>query len=158
KFGDFENIGEHLSDTERRAAQAERDAVDRFSAAFLADRVGAEFPARINGVTRFGLFITLEETGADGLIPIRDLPDDYYIHDEAHHMLRGRQNKREFRLGQTLRVVLMEATPLTGGLIFRLSEPGTEKIRKLPPRGKPHKKSRGKSKASRRRGRADSKK
>jgi ribonuclease R len=158
KYGDFENIGEHLSDTERRAAQAERDAVDRFSAAFLADRVGAEFTARINGVTRFGLFITLEETGADGLIPIRDLPDDYYIHDEAHHMLRGRQNKREFRLGQTLRIVLIEATPLTGVLIFRLSEPGAAHVRKQPPRGKLHKKSRGKSKASRRHNRSASKK
>lgn len=158
KFGDFENIGEHLSDTERRAAQAERDAVDRFSAAYLADRVGAEFSARVNGVTRFGLFITLDETGADGLIPIRDLPDDFYIHDEAHHVLRGRRNKREFRLGQTLRVVLVEANPITGSMIFTLSEPGVEKTRKQPPREKTRKKSRGKSKASRRHGRAATKK
>jgi ribonuclease R len=154
KFGDFKNIGEHLSDTERRAAQAERDAVDRFSAAFLADRVGAEFTARVNGVTRFGLFITLDETGADGLIPIRDLPDDYYIHDEANHILRGRRHGKEFRLGQSLRVVLAEANPMTGGMIFLLSEPDAKQTRKPLPSGKSRRKGHGKSKASRRHSRS----
>jgi ribonuclease R len=158
KFGDFENIGEHLSDTERRAAQAERDAVDRFSAAFLADRVGAEFTARVNGVTRFGLFITLDETGADGLIPIRDLPDDYYVHDEANHILRGRRHGKQFCLGQSLRVVLAEANPNTGGMIFLLSDTGAKPTRKSAPPGKAHRKVRGKSKASRRHGRSAKKK
>ena len=56
--------------TERRAAAAERSAIDRYIAAFLAERVGATFAGRVNGVTRFGLFVTLSETGADGLVPI----------------------------------------------------------------------------------------
>ena len=113
--------GEHVSATERRAAAAERDAVDRFTAAFLADKVGAEFAARINGVTRFGLFVTLDEIGADGLIPISTLPDDYYDHDEKSHRLVGRRGRLEFRLGDALDVRLIDANPITGGIIFALA-------------------------------------
>ncbi|MCC7166313.1 MAG: ribonuclease R [Rhodospirillales bacterium] len=109
----------HVSETERRAAGAERDAVDRYLAAFLAERVGAAFTGRVNGVTRFGLFVTLDETGADGLVPIRSLPDDYYIHDEKRHSLAGRRNRLTFRLGDAIRVRLVEANPITGGMIFQ---------------------------------------
>ena len=119
---DFAEMGQHLSFTERRAAAAERAAVDRFTTQFLADRVGATFLGRINGVTRFGLFITLSDTGADGLIPIRSLPDDYYIHDEAHHRLRGRSNGKTYVLGEAVEVRLVEARPLTGGMIFELMD------------------------------------
>jgi ribonuclease R len=117
---DLVEIGEHLSNTERRAAGAERDAIDRFTASFLADRVGGKFQGRINGVTRFGLFITLTDTGADGLVPIRTLADDYYIHDEIHHLLRGRRTGREYRLGETVCIHLTEVSATTGGMIFNL--------------------------------------
>ena len=120
--GDFKALGAHISMTERRAAAAERSAADRYTAAFLAERVGAEFAARINGVTRAGLFITLDETGADGLIPIRTLPDDYYIHDEAHHSLKGRRWDRIYVLGDPVRVRLAEADTVTGSLIFAITE------------------------------------
>ncbi|MEE8351180.1 MAG: ribonuclease R, partial [Rhodospirillales bacterium] len=70
---DFAEISEHLLMTERRSASAERDSVDRYTATYLSERVGAQFHGRINGVTRFGLFITLDETGADGLVPVRTL-------------------------------------------------------------------------------------
>jgi ribonuclease R len=120
-------IGEHLSDTERRAAGAERDAIDRFTANYLANRIGGNFQGRINGVTRFGLFITLNDTGADGLVPIRTLRDDYYIHDETYHLLKGRQTGREFRLGENVNVCLDEASTTTGGLIFSLID--TKEIR-----------------------------
>lgn len=113
-------IGEHLSETERRAAGAERDAIDRFTANFLNNRIGGNFQGRINGVTRFGLFITLNGTGADGLVPIRTLTDDYYIYDEIYHLLKGRQKGREFRLGENVNVCLKEASTTTGGLIFNL--------------------------------------
>ena len=63
---------------ERRAMAAERDATDRYVAAFLADRVGAEFEGRITGVTRFGLFVRLAETGADGLVPVSSLGGEYF--------------------------------------------------------------------------------
>ena len=86
---DFRRMGEHLSVTERRAAEAERDAVDRFTAAYLAERIGATFPGRVRGVTRAGLFVALHETAADGPLPIQ-LGGDRFIHDERHHRLKGR--------------------------------------------------------------------
>ena len=117
---DFPRIAEHISGTERRAAAAERDAVDRFTAAYLAERVGAVMPGRISGVTRFGLFVTLDESGADGLVPISTLPDDYYEHDEAGHRLVGRSSGLVFRLGDLVEARLLEANPLTGGIIFEV--------------------------------------
>ena len=119
---DFPEMGVHLSSTERRAAAAERDAIDRFVAGFLAIHVGEDFSGRVTGVTRFGLFVMLDESGADGLIPISTLPDDYYRHDEAAHCLRGDHSGREFFLGQRLGVTLTEANPVTGGMVLRLSE------------------------------------
>ena len=118
--GQFPEWGEHISITERRAAVAEREAVDRYVTAFLSDRVGASFRAKVSGVTRFGLFVTLVDTGADGLIPIGSLPEDYYVHDEIHHCLVGKRTRRTFQLGQTLQVVLHEANTLTGSMVFHL--------------------------------------
>ena len=118
----FASIGEHISTTERRAAAAERDAIDRFVAAFLANRVGAIMAGRITGVTRFGLFVRLDETGADGLVPIASLPNDFYDHDEASHALVGRRWGRVYRLGEQVMVRLVQAEPLTGGLLLELIE------------------------------------
>ena len=75
-------------------------------------------PGGISGVTRFGLFVTLDRTGADGLVPISTLPDDYYVHDEAGHRLVGRKFGLTFRLGDAIEARLVEANPLTGGIIF----------------------------------------
>jgi len=106
--------------TERRAAAAERSASDRYLTAFLAERVGASFAARINGVTRAGLFVTLDETGADGLIPMRSLGGDYFIHDEAHHRLIGQRTRRTYTLGDPVTARLAEANGVTGSLLFNL--------------------------------------
>ncbi|MBU0797862.1 MAG: ribonuclease R, partial [Alphaproteobacteria bacterium] len=122
----FVEMGEHISITERRAAHAERDAIDRFVTAFMADRVGAVFPGRINGVTRFGLFITLDETGADGFVPIRTLPNDYYDHDAVRHQLVGRSRGLTLTMGDRVEVRLAEADQVTGGLLFELMEGGTQ--------------------------------
>ena len=121
---DFTEMGEHLSTTERNASGAERDAVDRFTALYLSEKIGAVLKGRINGVTRFGLFITLHDTGADGLVPIRTLPDDYYIHDEHKHTLCGRANRLEYRLGDTVDVLIVEADPITGSTVFKMMEGG----------------------------------
>jgi ribonuclease R len=99
---------------------AERDALDRFTTVFLADRVGAEFAGRISGVTRFGLFVSLAETGADGLIPIASIGDDYYEHDAARHTLAGRSRGRTFRLGDRVIIRLHEANTITGSMVFQL--------------------------------------
>lgn len=112
---------EHISTTERASSEAERNAVDRFTATWMSERIGAEFTGVINGVTRFGLFVTLDENGADGLIPMRSLPDDYYIHDEKQHALIGRKHKRIYRLGARMTVRLKEADGLTGSSVFEVA-------------------------------------
>ena len=118
--GDLAAIGEHISTTERRAVECERDAMDRYTALYLAERIGAKFPGRIGGVTRFGLFITLDETGADGLVPIRTLGREYFDHDERRHCLEGRDTGTVYTLGDRVEVRLAEANPVTGGMIFEL--------------------------------------
>jgi ribonuclease R len=118
----FVRLGEHISATERRAAAAERDAVDRYVAAFLAERVGEVFVGGITGVTRFGLFVMLRESGGSGIVPISSLPSDYYEHDEHRHCLVGRRWGRTYRLGESVAVRLVEARPVTGGLTLQLIE------------------------------------
>jgi len=120
----IKDTAEHITLTERRAMAAERGAVDRYVAAFLEDRVGATFQGRITGVTRFGLFVRLAETGADGLVAVSTLGDEYFIHDEKSHTLVGERTGARWRLGAKVEVRLREATPITGGLLFEmLSEP-----------------------------------
>ena len=127
---------------------AERDATDRYVAAFLADRVGATFEGRVTGVTRFGLFVRLDETGADGLVPVSSLGSEYFAHDDAAHALVGQNTGGRWRLGRRVEVRLKEATPLTGGLLFEmLSDPeprdpnaprarlGVQRRKAPPPRG-----------------------
>ena len=132
---EFPAHGEHISMTERRAATAEREAVDRYVTSVLADQVGGTFAARISGVARFGMFVCLLETGADGLIPMGSLPDDSYMHDEKLHALVGRRTRRIFQLGQTIEVTLREANPVTGGMIFALVRPAGDTTK---PRPQPH--------------------
>ena len=118
----FPDTAEHITSTERRAAAAERDAVDRYLAAFMAQRVGESFDARISGVTRFGLFVTLEENGASGIVPLGSLPDDRWDLDEATQSLAGRRTRLVFRLGDAVEARLAEATPRTGGMVFHLNQ------------------------------------
>lgn len=120
----FDQIGKEISDTERRAVSAERDATERYTTAFMADRVGAEFPGRISGVTRFGLFVNLDETGADGLVPVSTLPWDRYTHDEVNHCLVGQETGNCYTLADRVKVKLAEADIVTGGLVFELLEGG----------------------------------
>lgn len=113
-------VGEHLGLTERRADLAERDTVDRYMAAYLAERVGAEFSARISGVTRFGVFVSLDRSGAEGLVPVRRLGPGRFAHDEQGQRLVSQ--RASWRLGDPITVRLFEADPLTGRLIFELAE------------------------------------
>ena len=118
----FPDTGDHITATERRAQAAEREAIDRYLAAFLADRVGAVFPARVSGVTRFGLFVTLTENGASGIVPRSALPDDFWQHDVREQSLTGRRTGLVFRLGQEAEVRLAEANAATGSLMFQLMQ------------------------------------
>ena len=118
----FPETAEHITGTERRAQLAERDAVDRYLAAYMAEMVGERFAARISGVTRFGLFVTVSDSGASGLVPVSSLPDDYWQHDEGEQTLTGRRSHLVFKLAQDVEVRLVEATPVTGGLVFHIMQ------------------------------------
>src|SRR5262245_29165586 len=122
KAARLNETADHISITERRAMAAERDSVDRYVAAYMQDRIGAVFAGRITGVTRFGLFLRLADTGAEGLLPMRALGTDFFRHDEKRHALVGERTGTTYKLGDTLSVRLAEAAPLTGGLRFDLAE------------------------------------
>ena len=122
---DIENLdetGKLISDCERRSMAAERDTTDRYLAAYLADRVGSSFTGRISGVQRFGLFVRLDETGADGLIPIRAVGREFFHYDEASQTLMGADTGLTIGIGQRVVVKLSEAIPVTGGLVLELLE------------------------------------
>ena len=101
--------------------------MNRYIAGHLSTRIGSIFNARINGVTRFGLFVTLDETGADGLVPISSLAGDYYDLDTTGHILIGQNSGNMYKLGQAIEVMLREATPVSGGLIFQITDSGEPK-------------------------------
>jgi ribonuclease R len=140
----FEQIGEQISMLERRAMEAERETVDRYVAAFLADRVGQLVECRITGVQPFGFFATVEELGGDGLLLARDLGREYFRYDEAARALVGDESGDAYRLGQRLTLRLAEANPVSGALRFELPEgsygaasapPRRDRVRR--PRGRP---------------------
>ena len=117
----IDEICEHISQTERTSMEAERNAVDRFTAAYLSEKVGAEFSGRISGVTRFGLFVTLDESNADGLVPMRSIEGDFFVHDEEQHALVGKRTGTVFRLGAPVTMRLKEADVLTGSTVLELA-------------------------------------
>ncbi len=118
----LDQTGTHISETERRSMVAERDTNDRYLAAFLSDRVGAEFPGRISGVQRFGVFVKLDETGADGLVPVRSIGREYLHFDGDNQTLSGSDTGLTLGLGQRVTVRIAEAVPVTGGLMLELIE------------------------------------
>jgi ribonuclease R len=103
---------------------AERETADRLIAHFLADRIGANFEGRISGATRAGLFVKLDETGADGFIPARTIGDDFFRYHEGKHALIGDRTGETYRLGDRVSVRLVEAAPVAGALRFELLSSG----------------------------------
>ena len=137
------DTGKQISDTERRSMAAERDTTDRYLAAFLSDRVGVELTGRISGIAKFGLFVKLDETGADAMIPIRTLGAEYFHYDPDTQTLMGADSGMVIGMGQRATVKLVEASPATGGLIVELISlddrampRGPSKSRGKPPRRK----------------------
>ena len=113
-----------ISATERRAVRAERGANDRYKTLFMADKRGAEFAAKVTSVTRFGLFITINDIGAEGLIPMRVLShqlEERVFHDTGRLLLTARRNGVSFGIGHRVSVRLDEADTITGGLTFSLA-------------------------------------
>ncbi len=142
---DFERIGESISALERRAMEAERDTIDRYVAAFLAERVGEVMEVRVTGVANFGLFATVEGIGGDGLLSVRDLGTEYFRYDDAARTLTGEHSGERYAAGQHLQLRLADANPVSGALRFELPEgaggamtPGDRRpTRVLKRRGRP---------------------
>jgi len=147
----LEATATHISDTERRSMMAERDTTDRYLAAYLSDRIGAEFGGRISGIARFGVFVKLDETGADGLIPMRNLGNEYFHFDRDSATLMGADSGTVVTLGQRVTVRLTEAAPVTGGIGLELLTLENEAMPEGSGRGGGSRRGRGKSGAPKRR-------
>ena len=131
----LEATAQHISDTERRSMSAERDTTDRYLASYLSERVGNEFTGRISGIARFGVFVKLDDSGADGLVPMRELGNEYFHHDREAQTLMGADSGLEIRMGQRATVRLAEAVPVTGGLLLEMIELEGKSLPKGTPRG-----------------------
>jgi len=160
----LENTAQHISETERRSMMAERDTNDRYLAAFLSERLGEEFTGRISGVAKFGVFVRLDETGADGLIPVRSLGREFFHFDREAGTLMGSDTGLTIGLGQPVTVRLAEAAPVSGGIALDLVSIEGEQMPKggrgngrgKPPRRKQaaakHKAAKARRKVARKRG------
>lgn len=145
----LEVIAADISAAERRAMLAERETVDRLIALWLSDQVGAEFKGRIAGVVKSGMFVQLDESGADGFIPASTLGVDYYRYDEGSHALVGDKSGETFQLGDRVEVRLAEAAPFAGSLRFEMVSEGRrtgKPSRRSTKRKPPARKTDGKSK------------
>jgi ribonuclease R len=147
----LEETAKQISDTERRSMLAERDTTDRYLAAYLKDRVGSSFKGRVSGVQRFGLFVKLDESGADGLVPIRSVGREFFHFDADSQTLMGSDTGLTIGIGQRVTVRLVEAAPMTGGLILELLEIEDQALpaggKRGPSRGGPRKPGKAAAKA-----------
>ncbi|MGD9862707.1 MAG: ribonuclease R [Pseudodonghicola sp.] len=144
----LEKTAEHISDTERRSMMAERDTTDRYLAAYLSERVGTELSGRISGIARFGAFVKLDETGADGLIPVRTLGREFFHFDAEAGTLMGADTGLTIGIGQRVMVRLTEAAPVTGGLELELLSLEDKPLPRAPsPAGRSPKRKPARSKA-----------
>jgi ribonuclease R len=130
----LDDIAKHISETERRSMMAERDTTDRYLAAYLSERVGEAFTGKISGIARFGAFVKLDDTGADGLLPMRALGREYFHHDAEAQTLVGADTGLTIGIGQRVTVKLAEAVPVTGGMTLELVEIDGKSV----PRGARH--------------------
>ncbi len=120
----LEEIAARISAAERRAMAAERETVDRLIAHYMADRVGAHFRGVVAGVTRAGIFVKLDEIGADGFVPARTIGNEFFAYHEALQALVGDRSGEAYRLGDIVEVKLVEAVPVAGALRFELLSEG----------------------------------
>ena len=124
----LEVTAKHISDTERRSMVAERDTTDRYLASYLSEKVGNEFEGKISGVAKFGFFVRLNESGAEGIVPVRTLGTDFYYYDDRTNTLRGSDTGLIIGLGQRATVRLKEVDPIAGGIAFDALNIDGEKI------------------------------
>ncbi|MEM5500720.1 ribonuclease R [Ahrensia kielensis] len=124
EMDDLREIATSISQSERRAVQAERSTIDRLIAQHLEDCIGDTFDGRVAGMASSGLFVTLNVTGADGFVPISKLGDDYYHFHETAHAMIGEKSGLGYRLGDSVEVKVVEVQPMAGAMRFEMmSEP-----------------------------------
>ncbi len=113
-------IATQISLYERRAMVAERETVDRLVAHYLTNKIGHTFTGRVSGVTKAGLFISLDTLNTDGFVPISTLKNDYYYFDEVQHTLVGKRSHKGYQLSDIVEVKLIKVQPFAGALCFEL--------------------------------------
>lgn len=119
---EYEELCRHCSDREQLAANAERASVKFKQVEFMAGHLGEDFDGVISGVTEWGIYVELIENKCEGMVPIRDLDDDYYTFDEKNYCLTGRRYQRKFQLGDAVRVRVARANLDKKQLDFVLTE------------------------------------
>jgi ribonuclease R len=119
-FAQLEEICDNLSATERNAVEAERFSVKQKQIEYLRNHLGNEFLAIISGITNFGIFVKITDILAEGLVRLRDLDDDYYIHDEKNYAIVGKRTKKQFRLGDKINVKLIRVDEERSELDFTI--------------------------------------
>ena len=116
----------HISETERLAMAAERDAMDRYRIAFMARHVGGVFPGSITGVNEYGLYVTLTSNGITGFVPVNLLGRDFFAYNKGLACFQSRSGKQRFALGDALTVRVAEANAMRGNLIFKPEDPRSD--------------------------------
>jgi ribonuclease R len=125
--GNWEEIGIHCSQTERRADEASRDVESWLKCYYMQDRIGEEFEGSASAVTSFGIFVALDDVFIEGLVHISDLGSDYFHYDDAKHQLVGERTGKRYRLSDRVRVQLVRVDMETNKIDFRLVEEGGAK-------------------------------
>lgn len=118
----YEEKCKHSSDMEQLAASAERASIKYKQVEYMSDKLGMDFDAVISGITEWGIYAEINENKCEGMIPIRDLDDDFYEFDEKNYRLVGRRQKKEYRLGQEVRIKVARANLERKQLDFALVE------------------------------------
>ncbi|EJF75111.1 ribonuclease R [Bartonella alsatica] len=113
-------IATQISLYERRAMMAERETIDRLVAHYLTNKIGCTFTGRVSGITKAGLFITLDKLNTDGFVHISTLKNDYYYFDEIKHTLVGKRSHKGYQLSDIVKVKLITVQPFAGALCFEL--------------------------------------
>ena len=116
-----EELCEHCSEMEQIAQNAERDSIKYKMVEYMADKLGNEYDAHISGITSYGIYAEIDENHCEGMVPMRDLDDDYYDFDERNFLLRGRRHHHKYQLGDTVRIKVAKANLEKRQLDFTLA-------------------------------------
>jgi len=118
----YEELCEHCSDMELVAQQAERDSIKYKMVEFMADKVGESYDAHISGIQSYGIYCEIDENHCEGMVPMRDLDDDYYEFDEKNYCLVGRRHHHKYQLGDPIRIKVARANIEKRQLDFSIAE------------------------------------